>query len=222
MATVASGIGTTLSSNYYLRNFYISNRDARTSSKRSSMDNSALSSADSKALRRAIKELGNLEYTDEKEATIRNTAKAFAEVYNNALSSTSKSSDHTLERNMKQLKSLAKEYSSDLNKIGITVNEDGTLTCRDALFSSASISKFEKLFSGSSGFMERASACAKRIERQSNALIATEQHQKLEENTKKKSNTATGETSVAQLFAEGTDLNAVLNTGIGGNVNIVL
>lgn len=206
MATVASGIGTTLSSNYYLRSFYISNRDARTSSKRNGMDNSSLSSADSKALRRAVKELGNLEYTDEKEDTVRNTAKAFVETYNNAVSSTSASSDHTLERNMKQLKALAKEYASDLDKIGITVNSDGTLKCRDALFSSANISKFEKLFSGSSDFMQRTSACAKRIERRSDTLISTEQHQKLLESSKKQTE----------------DLNTVWNTGVGENVNIVL
>lgn len=221
MSSLASGIGTTLSSNYYLRNFYISNRDARTSSKRSGMDNSALSAADSKALRRALKQLGNFEYTDEKEDAIRNTAKAFVEVYNNTISSSSASTDTSLEHSMKQLKTLAKDYTSDLDKIGITVNSDGTLKCRDALFSSADISKFEKLFSTGTDFMQRASSCAKRIERRSDALISTEQHQKLLESSKKKS-ASPAETPVSQLFAAGTDLNTVLNTGVGRNVNISL
>lgn len=221
MSSLASGIGTTLSSNYYLRNFYISNRDARTSSKRSGMDNSALSAADSKALRRALKQLGNFEYTDEKEDAIRNTAKAFVEIYNNTISSSSASTDTSLEHSTKQLKTLAKDYTSDLDKIGITVNSDGTLKCRDALFSSADISKFEKLFSTGTDFMQRASTCAKRIERRSDALISTEQHQKLLESSKKKTSSP-AETSVSQLFAAGTDLNTVLNTGVGRNVNISL
>lgn len=222
MATVASGIGTSLSSNYYLRNFYNSNRDARTSSKRSGMEHSTLSAADSKALRRAIKQLGNFEYTDEKEADIRSAAKAFVEIYNNAVSSASTSSDSSLEHSAKQLQSLAKEYASDLDKIGITVNADGTLKRRDTLFSSVGISKFEKLFSSDADFMQRTTSYAKRIERRSNALVSTEQHQKLIENSNEKNNSATDETSIAQLFAEGTDLNTVLNIGIGSNVNIVL
>lgn len=212
MATYDSGIGTTLSSNYYLRNFYISNRDARTSSKRSGMDNSSLSSADSKALRRAIRELGDMEYTESKEDSVRNSAKAFIEVYNNALSSTSRSGDSNLERNMKQLKALTKEYASDLDKIGITVNDDGTLKRRDALFSSAGVSKFEKLFSGSSDFMQRVNTCAKRIERRSDDLVSTEQHQKFSKNSKQSESSATEEI----------DINTLLNTGIGRNINISL
>lgn len=221
MSSLASGIGTTLSSNYYLRSFYISNRDARTSSKRNGMDNSALSAADSKALRRAIKQLGSFEYSDDREVDIRNTANAFVEIYNNTISSSSASADSSLEHSMKQLKSLAKEYASDLDKIGITVNSDGTLKRRDALFSSAGISKFEKLFASGTNFMQRASSYAKRIERRSDALISTEQHQKLLENSKK-NDTSSAEASVSQLFAAGTDLNTVLNTGVGRNVNISL
>lgn len=203
MATVASGIGTSLSSNYYLRNFYNTNRDARTSSKRNGMEHSTLSAADSKALRRAIKQLGNFEYTDEKETDIRSAAKAFVEVYNNAVSSASTASDNSLAHSAKQLQSLVKEYASDLDKIGITVNADGTLKRRDTLFSSAGISKFEKLFSADADFMQRTTTYAKHIERRSNALISTEQHQKLIENSKKETNT-------------------VVNTGIGSNINIVL
>lgn len=217
-----AGTGITLSSNYYLRNFYVSNRNARTSSKRKDMDNSELTLADGMALRRAVKKLNSLEFTDEKDADIRSSVKAFIETYNNAINSTSDSADHTLNRTSKQLKSIAQEYASDLDKIGITVNDDGTLTRRDTLFSSASLSKFEKLFSSDSDFVQRTSSCAKRIERRSDALSITKQHQKLLENSAKQADGTADTTAVAQLISDGTDLDTLLNTGIGQNVNVVL
>lgn len=216
------GAGTTLSSNFYLRNFYMSNRDARTASKRKDMDHSALTLADGQALRRAIKKIGSLEFDDNNDSYIRNSVKAFIDTFNNTIDSTSDSTDHTLSRNMKQLKSIAQEYSSDLDKIGITVNDDGTLTRRDALFSTASLSKFEKLFSSGSDFMQRASACAKRIEHRSDSLTFTEKNQELLQNATSQSAAATDTTAVAQLISDGTDLDTLLNTGIGQNVNIVL
>ncbi len=216
------GAGTTLSSNYYMRNFYISNRDARTSSKRKDIDNSELTLADGMALRRAIKQLGSLEFDDEKDSDIRNSVKAFIDTFNNTLDSTSASADHTLNRNMKQLKSIAQEYASDLDKIGITVNDDGTLTRRDALFTTASLSKFKKLFSSDSDFIQRTSACAKRIERRSDALCITERNQKLLQSNANQTGSTADATAVAQLISDGTDLDTLLNTGVGQNVNVVL
>ena len=221
-STTYIGAGTTLSSNYYLRSFYVANRNARTSSARKEMDNSALSLADGMALRRAVKELGSLEFSDEKDSDVRGSVKAYIETFNNTITSTGSSSDHTLNRNMKQLKSITQEYASDLDKIGITVNDDGTLTRRDALFTTASLSKFEKLFSSGSDFMQRTSACAKRIERRSEALSITEKHQKLLENAAKQTEHSSDATAVAQLVSDGTDLDTLLNTGIGQNVNIAL
>lgn len=214
------GSGTTYSSTYYMRNFYIANRDASTSSKRKAMASSTLSMADGAALRRAIKQLGTSEFSEEKETDVRNAVKAYIETFNNALSSSSKSGDHTLERNSKQLKNLAKQYASDLDKIGITVNDDGSLKYRSTLFESADISKFEKLFSNSSDFMQRTSACARRIERRSEALSVTEQHQKLLEIEKANEESSTDTPAIVELFAEGTDLDTVLNTGVGQNVNV--
>lgn len=54
MAAVA-GTGTSLSANYYLRNFYTANRNAVTSSKRKEMTGGTLSQADATALHRAAK-----------------------------------------------------------------------------------------------------------------------------------------------------------------------
>ncbi len=207
------GTGTTLSSSYYLRNFYTSNRNARLASNRKSMDNSELTLADGMALRRAVKKLNSLEFTDEKDTDIRNSVKAFIQTYNHALASTSDSTDHTLKRTQKQLKSILREYSDSLDKIGVTVNDDGTLTQRDALFSTASLSKFEQLFSSGSDFIQRTSACAKRIERRSDALCITKQQQKLLENDT---------IADAQSLSGSTNSDALLPAGVGQNINVVL
>ena len=225
--TTFAGIGTSLSSNFYLRSFYTSNRTAGTASKRRQLTNSELTLADSMALRRAVKKLGTLEFSEENDADIRNAVKAYITTYNNAVTSTSHSGDRTLERAQKQLKSIAKEYASDLDKMGITVNDDGTLTRRDSLFSNASLSKFEKLFSKDSDFMQRTAACARKIERQSDNLILTEQTHKTQRTQKGAVANDAGVTpaaAAAQPLSDGNDpdLDLLLNTGVGKNINLSL
>jgi hypothetical protein len=74
---------------------------------------------------------------------------------------------------MKQMKNLTSEYADDLDDIGITVNSDGTLETRSSLLSTASLSKFESLFSSDSNYMQRTNAYRKRAERRSDALNTT-------------------------------------------------
>lgn len=164
---------TYLSSTYYLRNFYKSNVDARSSSTRSEYSNDELSLADGKALARAIRNLGSFTYDDDSDQDIRNSVSAFISSYNNLISSLSDSDDSSLKYNMKQLKNISSEYSSALDKVGITVNSDGTFTARSSLLSTASLSKFEDLFSADSDYMIRTNACRKRIERRSDSLVNT-------------------------------------------------
>lgn len=209
------GAGTSLSSDFYKRNFYISNRDAATSSKRRNLTGSKLSLADGMALRRAVKKLGSMEFSKEKDADIRNAVSACIETYNNAITSATDSGDHNLKRTQKQMKAIANEYADELDRIGITVNSDGTMTKRDSLFGSASLEKFEKLFSKDSDFMQRTSSCAKRIEHRSETLILTEQNQKKQQ--KSAAAIAAGLTP-----GVGPDLELLLNTGVGKNVNLSL
>ena len=56
---------TSLSSSYYLRNFYTNNRSAMKSSARSNFSNTELAYDDSLALHRAAKKLKNYKYSDE-------------------------------------------------------------------------------------------------------------------------------------------------------------
>lgn len=223
------GTGTTLSSNYYLRSFYQSNQNARTASKRHEMSSTKLSLADSHALQKALKKLGSSKFDEDHDTNIRNSISAYIETYNNMLSSASGSSDRTLERSAKQLKNITNEYAKELDKLGITVNDDGTLTGRETLLSSADLSKFEKLFSGDSEYMQRTTAYAKRLVRRSEALDATATQKQLKElaDRKEASSATAADPSVsaaaaALAAADTADLNTLLNNGIGKNVNVVL
>lgn len=223
------GAGTSLSANFYLRRFYTANADARTSSKRSSYKDTELSLADGMALRRAVKSLSSFEYDKSNEENIRSSVSAYISTYNNALSSLGKSDDASLTRNLKQLKNLSREYSRELDKIGITVNADGTLTTRDSLFKTASCEKLEKLFSKDSDYMQRAAACGKRIERRSEELTLAERKKQLAESANTAANADTGAanmntagTAAAQIVAESLNLVPTLPAGIGKNINIVL
>lgn len=228
-----AGTGMSFSSDYYMRNFYISNRDAGTNSKRSAFTSSELSLADSMALRRAVKNLGSFDYTKSQSDDMRNSVLAFMDTYNNLLDSAGNvSSDASLDHAAKQLKALTSEHAKELDKIGITVNSDGTLTSRENLFKSADISKFEKLFSEESDYMQQASAYAKKLARRSEELVTNELYRSKAKtgHTPKikqpeEDGPSAGETPskhAAKILDAGIDLDVLLNTGIGSNVNLTL
>lgn len=176
MSTI-SGTGISLSSSYYLRNFYVSNRDATSSSKRKEMTNSTLSKADADALHRAARKLRNFNFSDDTTdgANIYASVTAFVEVYNNTLTSSTSSSDSSLERYAKYLKNLSKEYTKELKDVGITVNSDGSLSANDNLLKSAKVSDMKKLFSQDAEYGSKVSRYAKRMTEKAENLLFTEQ-----------------------------------------------
>ena len=240
--TAYIGSGTTLSSKYYLRSFYRSNREAGTSSKRREFSGNQLALADGRALRQAVRRLTSSDFSDDQDANTRNSVLAYIQTYNNMLSSAGSSSDRTLERSAKQLKNITSEYSSELDKIGITVNDDGTLTSRTTLFESADLSKFKELFSADAAYMQRTSTYAKRFASRGEALVTSDNNLLMQKNCLRKNAAATGSsatdgtttsgatespddgtaTTAAQIVSQSLDLDTLLNTGIGKNINIIL
>lgn len=220
--TAFVGLATSLSTKFYMRNFYQKNKNAGIAGTRSEFSNTELCLADGIALRRAVKRIGASDYAEEKGDDIRNSVLAFIETHNNALSSTSDSEDSSLTRYSKQLKNLAKTHSDELDKIGITVNADGSMTSRESLFKTASLSKFKSLFSRESDFMQRSSSLAKRISRRSEDVDLSEKRRKLD--AQKSSGTqpgASGANAVLPAFAI-PQADATAMTGIGGSVDISL
>ncbi len=222
--------GVNLSSKYYLRNFYSSERTAGDASVRHNFSASQLSFDDATALRRAVKKLGSFPYDADSSTNIRSSVKAYAETYNNLITSGEETGDNTVGNSIKKLKSLTEKYKDDLDKVGITVNNDGTLSTRDTMLANADISKFQELFSGESEFMQKTNAFARRIEHQSEQLITAEKNRlfKRPASTDKLSDTQGSanlkQTSQAtdQIAAASADLEALLNTGIGQNIDLVL
>jgi DNA-directed RNA polymerase alpha subunit len=147
MSTIAT-TGVTLSSDFYLSNFYKDNRSARKSSGRSGLTSTELSCEDARALRRAVKQLSSYSYSDEEnKENIANSISAFASAYNNALSSSGKDSASDINRYAKQLKKLANKYSDELSDIGITIEKNGSMTVSTNLLSAASVDSLKKVFS---------------------------------------------------------------------------
>ena len=175
MAAVA-GTGTSLSASYYLRNFYTANRNAVTSSKRKEMTGGTLSQADATALHRAAKKLRNFNYEDDTtdSANIYGSVNAFIQVYNNTLSSGNKTDDASLNRYSRYLKSLSKEHSSELSRIGITVNSDGSLSANDNLLKSAKVSKVKTLFADDAEYITKVSRYSKKMAEKADSVVLSE------------------------------------------------
>ena len=179
MAAIA-GTGVSLSTSYYLRNFYSSNRDAGTASKRKELSSSTLSKADADALHRAVKKLRNFNYEDDSSdgANIYGSISAFVETYNNAVSSSGSSSDSSLTRYSKYLKNLSNEYQDELKDIGISIESDGSLKVNENLLKNASLSDVKKVFSKDAEFTSKVSRYAKRINEKAENVLYTEPTQK--------------------------------------------
>lgn len=167
MAKVSSGLS--LSSNYFMRNFYANNRNVIKSSGRNDYTKIELSFEDSRALTRASKRLLNNDYgseTDEKDEdvsdTTRSSIEAFVTTYNNAIDSSKTTNSHDTKRYVKQLKALTNKYASELSDIGITVERSGKLTVNEDLLKTANNSKVRKIFSPDQEYSKKAySICGK-------------------------------------------------------------
>ena len=166
MAKISSGL--TLSTDYFMRNFYKSNRTVSKKNGRSNFSKIELSYEDSRALSRAAKRMLNTDFdTDEDEdadigETMKSKIKAFVNTYNNALE-TGDSNDYDTNRYLRQLKTLSRKHSDELSDIGITVEKDGTLTINEDLLKMADNSKVRKVFSSDNDFSQKSLRIANKL-----------------------------------------------------------
>ena len=166
MAKISSGL--TLSTDYFMRNFYKSNRTVSKKNGRSNFSKIELSYEDSRALSRAAKRMLNTDFdTDEDEdadigETMKSKIEAFVNTYNNALE-TGDSNDYDTNRYLRQLKTLSRKHSDELSNIGITVEKDGTLTINEDLLKMADNSKVRKVFSSDNDFSQKSLRIAKKL-----------------------------------------------------------
>lgn len=162
MASVESS-GISLTSDFFMKNFYKYNRNAYKVSTRSDYTKKELSYEDSRALKRALQRLASFDFEeDENSDTIVSTIKAFAETYNNAISSTNSEDADTYRQN-RQLKALSQKYGADLEDIGIRIKEDGSLSISENLLKSSSLKEIKKVFSKESDYMNKLKTIARRM-----------------------------------------------------------
>lgn len=161
MAKESSAVN--LTSNFYMQNFYRYNRSAFKTSTRRDYNQSELSYEDSRALKRATAKLSSFTYTEEDNSeNLINTIQAFTETYNNTIESSSSEDSETYRQN-RQLKALSQKYEKELKKIGISIEDDGTLSVSENLLKSASFEDAQKLFSDESNYIKTVRNIAKRM-----------------------------------------------------------
>ena len=160
MAAVSSGVS--LSTNYFLNNFYENNRSVSKSSGRSDYTKLELSYEDSRALTRAAKRLLKNDYgsdTDEKDTAISDTTRsaltAFVDTYNNTVDSSKTSTDHDTKYQLKKMKAYLHKYSDELEHIGISMESDGKLKINEDLLKTSKNSKVRKIFSSDQEFSKK-------------------------------------------------------------------
>ena len=165
MASTSSKISTgiSLTSDFFLKNFYRNNRNAMKSSTRNDFNNSELSFEDSRALKRAIAKLSSFDYSEnENEDNIRSTIRAFVKTYNYTMESTSSKDSDTYRQN-RQLKALTQKYGKDLKDIGISIEDNGTLSISDNILKNSSLKEVRKVFSDDSDYVRNIRNIAKRM-----------------------------------------------------------
>lgn len=150
MAKTSTGV--TLTTDFYMNNFYRANRAVVKPSNRKDYSTHELSYEDARALKRAAKRLGDYDYTNEKDLeNVFNSVSAFVKTYNNALESSSGSNDADVSKMSKQLKKLSEKYGDDLKSIGITVEKDGSLNLNEGVMKAKEMKDFKNVFTKNDG-----------------------------------------------------------------------
>ncbi len=130
--------------------YYSPNREMRLSSTRENSTNHDVVSADTSALTKALDALDELDFED-KEADntkkIYNTIMSFVDTYNNAIDSAGDSETRGVSSKVGKMRQALKEYSKELEEIGISVKNSGKLTVDKAELKKATLSKVKKVFS---------------------------------------------------------------------------
>lgn len=171
---------------YFLRNAYSSNRFARKSENRASINSKDLIRADSDAVRKVTEKLRDLEYSSDNASEILTNVKMFIETYNNLAQSTGDSDSDSITKLKSQLSHFTKDHKDELESLGISINATGKLTLDKAKFGESSPSKIERFFGKESDFMSTVRSYALKAKRQANRLI-----EPAPEEPAKKENTST-------------------------------
>lgn len=176
-----------ISATSVLRRAYAGNVYFKDENYRKNSSNHEVVSADRKAMVRALKRLGDLDFdsTDEDDTkAIYNTVTSYLDIYNNAVSSAADSNSSDIRRTGKEMKALMKEYSSSLEAIGIQVKSDGTVKIDKSELQKATNSQASRIF-GNDDYISGMNKLMKKLRNQVNREAPVQEVQK--ESVKKNS-----------------------------------
>ena len=147
----------TITSSKYLRDFYANDRALTKKSARSEATEKDVTSADAKALRRALRDLADYDYgdgsvddTDDEKNLLYKHLKAFADTYNYTLDSASDSSSSSIRSMSKKMKQFAEKYSDELENLGVTFDKSGYMSIKPSAVDNIDRFTYGKTFSSSS------------------------------------------------------------------------
>ena len=167
-------VATTYSYDFYLRGIYSSNRGARKAERRSSMQNSELTKADSSAMKKIIEQLRQLEW--------RNSTSGQAK------------------RLISRMKHLTREQKDALESVGISISSNGKLSVKKGTVNQAATYKFKQLFGSDSDYLTEMSSIAKKIKRHASQIVIPPK--KAKASTKQDSTSNAADTSSVAAIAE--------------------
>ena len=132
-----------------------------------------LSMADASALRNAIRKLQDYSFDDGTDNQNQEKLKAFTDAINNTLSSASKygSNNTSVKNAATKIKQLNNQYASELKKIGITVEKDGTMSVYESASTTYKKERFSEFFDKDSKYLNDLYDAAKRITRRVDVRI---------------------------------------------------
>ncbi|MCR4673707.1 MAG: hypothetical protein K5675_01755 [Lachnospiraceae bacterium] len=146
-----------ITSSVFLRDFYSKNRQLAVKANRENATEKELSTADSLAMKKAIRALEDFDYgdgsdddTDAENIKFYKTLKAFADTYNYTLDSSSSSSSSSIKSLSKKMKNFAEKYEEELGELGITFSEKGYMSVSASAIDNISEYTYGQRFSSTS------------------------------------------------------------------------
>lgn len=146
------------SGSYYklLKAYYAQAGDTSeaTTTKRPETDNTDWKEAalDISSLKSKASTLSSAEYTEDNRSHITKSVSEFVKNYNATLDSTADVNSSSLASKAKWMTKITSSYSDTLEKVGITVKSDNTLSLDSETLSKASMKDLESAFSGSHSY----------------------------------------------------------------------
>ena len=161
-----------VSTNYYLRSLYSTDRSLISKATRDETKASSLQKADQDALRKGIRALADWDYEDDEEnkkktvkAKFYKNLKAFMDSYNYTLESGDKASleDGTIKHSVNNMRALSKKYSEELSSLGIKTDSKGYMKISNSALDNIDLDNYEDVFGKDSKYMKALSQYSKHV-----------------------------------------------------------